>query len=186
MEISFRKYIESYADMGFYMGSNNILDAWEELAAEKHIKKALSYGKETLKIAEKLDKFIGMKKMLLLLGPTTHVLVSSGISLSKILNEPKKISNWIELKDQFIELVKLAAINPLIAGPAAIGLAHLTGFAANQESILLVAKLASSIYFYLESILKIMQTSKLDYVKKIAESLKDKLKIVMPKTELPN
>ena len=33
MEISFRKYIESYADMGFYMGSNNILDAWEELAS---------------------------------------------------------------------------------------------------------------------------------------------------------
>jgi hypothetical protein len=79
MEISFRKYIESYTDMGFHMGSNNILDAWEELAAENHIKKALSYGQKTLKIAEKLDKFIGMKKMFLLLGPTTHVLVSSGI-----------------------------------------------------------------------------------------------------------
>jgi hypothetical protein len=51
---------------------------------------------------------------------------------------------------------------------------------------LLVAKLASSVYFYLESILKIMQTSKLDYVQKIAESLKDKLKILMPKTQLPN
>jgi hypothetical protein len=125
-------------------------------------------------------------ELFFLLGPTTHVLVSSGISLSKILNEPKKISNWIELKDQLIELVKLAAINPLIAGPAAIGIAHLTGFAANQEAILLVAKLASSVYFYLESILKIMQTSKLDYVQKIAESLKDKLKILMPKTQLPN
>jgi hypothetical protein len=79
--------------MGFYMGSNNILDAWEELSAEKRVKNALSYGEKTLKIAEKLDKFIGMKKMFLLLGPTTHVLVSSGISLSKILNEPKKISN---------------------------------------------------------------------------------------------
>jgi len=186
MEINFKKYIESYADMGFHLGSENVFNALEELAAEKHVKQALSHGEQALKIAEKLDKVLGMKKMLLLLGPTTRVLIDNGISLSNLLRHPKKISNWMELRSQLIELVKLAAINPLISGPMAIGAAGLSGIEEGKEAILLLTKLSSSIYFYLDSVVKIMENSKLDYVKKIAESLKDKVKSIMPKSEMPH
>ena len=186
MDMSFKNYIETYADMGLHLGEYDVLNVFDQMPEDENFQKAFVYGKKALNIAQKLDKILGMKKMVMLLGPTTSTLISNGTSLLKILRHPKKLSNWLELKSQVIELTKLAAINPLISGPIAIGTAGLTGIEEGKEAVLLLTKLASSIYFYLEGIIKIMENSKLAYVRKFAEPLKDKIAAIMPKSQLPH
>lgn len=186
MNMSFKNYIETYADMGFHIGEYDVLNVFDHVPEDKNFENVFRYGKQAFDITQKLDKILGMKKMIMLLGPTTSALISNGVSLTKILRHPKKLSNWLNLKDNFVELLKLAAINPLISGPMAIGVAGLSGIEEGKEAILLLTKLSSSIYFYLDSVVKIMEKSKLDYVKKIAELLKDKVKSIMPKSEMPH
>lgn len=186
MNISFRNYIETYADMGFHLGEYDVLNVFDQIPEDKNFAEVFMYGKKALNIAQNLDKILGMKKMIMLLGPTTSTLISNGVSILKILRHPKKLSNWIELKKNLVELSKLAAINPLIAGPIAIGTTIITGIEDGKETVLLLTKLASSIYFYLESIVRIMSNSKLSYVRKLAEHLKDRVAAVMPKSKMPH
>jgi hypothetical protein len=186
MNISFKNYIETYADMGFHLGEYDVLNVFDQIPEDKKFEEVFIHGKKALNIAQNLDKILGMKKMIMLLGPTTNTLISNGVSISKILRHPKKLSGWIELKKNLVELTKLAAINPLIAGPVAIGTAFITGIEEGRETILLLTKLASSIYFYIESIVRIMSNSKLSYVRKLAEPLKDKVAALMPKSKMPH
>lgn len=186
MNMSFKNYIETYADMGFHIGEYDVLNVFDHVPEDKNFENVFRYGKQAFDITQKLDKILGMKKMVMLLGPTTSTLISNGTSLTKILRHPKKISNWLNLKDHLIELAKLAAINPLISGPMAIGAAGLSGIEEGKEVILLLTKLASSIYFYLESVVKTMQNSKFSYVRKFAEPLKDKISAIMPKSQMPH
>lgn len=186
MDISFKKYVESYAEMGFHLGSENVFDAATEISSDPDIASALEHGKSIINLAEKLDKYVGMKKMFLLLGPTTNVLINSGIALSRVAKHPNKLSSWVALKDDAIELAKLAAMNPLIAAPIALGMTKLAGIGEKQEVVLLMTKIASSVYFYLESVMKLMENSKLEQVRKMATVMKSKVEKIMPKSQIPH
>jgi hypothetical protein len=186
MELTFKNYIESYAEMGFHLGSSNVFDAISALNSDDIFHDVIEYGNKSLNLITKLDKIVGIKKMFLMLGPTANVLINTGSALSKIAKHPKKLSNWMTLKDELIELTKLAAMNPLIAAPIAIGTSTLLGMGEKQEAIILLTKLASSIYFYLYAVVKMMENSKFDQARKIALVVKDKVEKLMPKSELPH
>ena len=66
MEMNFKKYIESYAEMGFHLGSENVFDAIEEISSEPQIANVVNYGKKAINLIDKADKYVGMKKMFLL------------------------------------------------------------------------------------------------------------------------
>ena len=184
MELSFRQYIESYAEMGYHLGTDNVFESIPLIISDEDIQTAAQYGKSSLNFLEKLDKIIGMKKMFLMLGPTYNVLINSGLALSKVARHPKKLSSWIQLRDDAVELAKLAAMNPLIAGPIAMGVSNLSGFGDRQELIVIMTKIISSMYFYLSTVVRMMENSKLDQVKKMASVLKDKVDAIMPKSEI--
>lgn len=186
MELTFKNYMESYAEMGFHLGSENVFDAISTLTSDDIFHDVITYGKKSLNLLNRLDKIVGMKKMFLMLGPTANVVINTGTALSKIARHPKKLSTWVTLKDELIELTKLAAMNPLISGPIAVGASHLAGMGEKQEAIVLLTKLASSIYFYLYAIVNMMENSKFDQARKIAMSVKDKVIKLMPKSELPH
>lgn len=92
-----------------------------------------------------------------MLVPTTNVLLNSVEALSVLIKRPKKFSSWVALRNEALELIKLSAMNPLISAPTALLLTKLAGVGENQELIILATKLSSSVYFYLDSIVKLME-----------------------------
>lgn len=186
MDMSFKRYVESYAEMGFYLGSEDVFDAINDTSTNHDIISAAKHGKKIIDLVNSLDKYIGMKKMFLLLGPTTNVLINSGIALTRVARNPSKLSSWVALKDDAIELAKLSAMNPLISAPIALGMTKLAGMGEKQEIVLLMTKIVSSIYFYLESVMKLMENSKLEQVRKMAVVMKNKVEKLMPKSQMPH
>jgi len=184
MELSFKKYIESYAEMGYHLGSENVFETIPLVISNDEIQAAIKYGKLSLNYLEKLDKIIGMKKMFLLLGPTYNVLINSGLALYKVSRHPKKLSSWVELRDDAIELTKLVVMNPLISGPISVGMSNISGLGENQELVVIMTKIISCVYFYLSYIVKMMENSKLEQVRKMASLLKDKVDAIMPKSQI--
>ena len=186
MEMNFKNYIETYADMGDYLATHDISDLFKDKNNDLEIPSIIQTANKTINLLNKVDKYVGMKKMFLMLVPTTNVLLNSVEALSVLIKRPKKFSSWVALRNEALELIKLSAMNPLISAPTALLLTKLAGVGENQELIILATKLSSSVYFYLDSIVKLMEKSNIDKVQKMAVLLKNKVEKIMPKSEIPH
>ena len=138
----FKQYIESFADMAYYMSEDpegpSPLEAIQDVF---DVKKAIKI----------VDLLLGASKMILMLKPTLRNNLESLAHLQKALRHPKKLKYWKDFALSAGNVGKLALANPLVLFPSVSPL--LTGLSPTNQAIILGAlKVISSTYFYLTSL----------------------------------
>lgn len=186
--IGFKQFMREYGytDVGLFQAHGDARDALESLGIspelyDKLIDSATKLGSKLLKGMNKLDKILGFKKSLLLAIPTYRAKINFLSAVYKLSRHPKKLVYWQEVLSSLTELSKLGLMNPMVAVPAAISVAHAAGLKDNDAFVLASSKLLSTTYFYLETLANIMKNSSNEKLRETASSV---AKLLLPKSEI--
>lgn len=138
----FKQYIESFADMAYYMSEDpegpSPLEAIQDVF---DVKKAIKI----------VDLLLGASKMFHMLPPTLKSNLDALVAMQNALRHPKKMKYWKQLASSLGNVGKLTLANPLVLFPS-ISPVLSTLSPANQAIILAALKVISSTYFYLTSL----------------------------------
>lgn len=134
----FKKYIESLADMAYYISEDPTGPSPMEA-----IEDVVDIGKTM----DLVDTILGASKMFLMLKPTLKSNLDALVALHNALKHPKKMKYWKQLASSVGNVGKLTLANPLVLFPTISPLLA-TLSPANQAVIIGALKILSSFYFY--------------------------------------
>ena len=134
----FKKYIESLADMAYYISEDP-----EGPSPMEAIEDVVDIGK-TMDLVETI---LGASKMFLMLKPTLKSNLDALVAMQNALRHPKKMKYWKQLASSLGNVGKLTLANPLVLFPS-ISPVLSTLSPANQAIVIGALKVLSSFYFY--------------------------------------
>lgn len=67
--MNFKNYIETYADMGDYLATHDISDLFKDKNNDLEIPSIIQTANKTINLLNKVDKYVGMKKMFFNVSP---------------------------------------------------------------------------------------------------------------------
>lgn len=184
----FKKFLHEYGytDVGLFQAHGDARDAMESLGLnpDQYDKAIDSAAKLASKIStglNKIDKILGFKKSILLAIPTYKAKINFLTAVYNLSRHPKKIAYWQEVFSSLVELSKLGLMNPIVAVPAALSVAHSAGMKENDAFVVATSKLLSTTYFYLETLANVMKNSSNEKLRDAASTV---AQILLPKSEI--